>query len=113
MQDDDTICNTHYGCEDDNLSLGIRTIRSSETIISEYTTADQIESRDAPATESKPKNHLDVLFTMAQEFDSGNIHFVEDRLREAIARWENIQASRQSRQSHGGEQAMVNVESSK
>ena len=50
---------------------------------------------------------------MAQEFDSGNIDFVEDRLREAIARWENIQASRQSRQSNGVEQAIVNVESSK
>jgi len=89
-QDDDTICNLQYGCDDDNLSLGIRTIRSSETIVSEYITADQIKSRDAPATESKPKNHVDLLYTMAQDFDSGNNHFVEDRLCEAIARLENI-----------------------
>lgn len=83
-QDDDAICNLQYGCDDDNISLGIRTIRSSETIVSEYITADQIKSRDAPATESKPKNHVDLLYTMAQDFDSGNNHFVEDRLREAI-----------------------------
>jgi hypothetical protein len=114
--DDNTICNTLYGCDDtttcdDNLSLGITTIRSSDSAVSEYTTTDQTESYDVAATTltliSTTRNHVEDLFAMAQEFESENIHFVEDKLRSAIARWENIQASRQSSQS---EQVLVTTD---
>lgn len=90
---------SQYGYDEstasDNTSLGITTIRSSDSTVSDCT----FESHDIAAKEMIARKKLEELLkTATMPSNPVSLESVEEKLRMAIARWENIQTSYHSEQ---------------